>query len=337
MVPGEGLPPEEDDQLGSDDPSEGEGSGREQPTSHSQAPKGRGRRIDKKRGGKRERRRERGVNRAIDADEEITPSVCLARLGYTERPDSDEEQVHEPSSSSTAAAASSSGPAPPRLPPKSGLGPPPRWVEEDPSRRTRPRTQLDSAAEVRERDRAVLVPAHALGRGGRGRSASPASVEPACDVEQDLGPLPSQALPLRGPSGASRGGARRPTLPSSGPAVSKQPAEPVEAPPASLSQANLRNAAMRADGAVHRWVLQQGIWTRTDQFIDTPAPTSYPPGKAPYVPGGRPIDFRAYPHTGVPSPLQHPPGLQLRPPVSHPAQDVQEAQYQEQAFYKAVN
>ena len=54
MVPEDGLPPEEDDQLGSDVPSEGNGSDKGQPELQSQAPKLTGRR-NKKRGGKRER------------------------------------------------------------------------------------------------------------------------------------------------------------------------------------------------------------------------------------------------------------------------------------------
>ena len=59
MVPEDGLP-EEDDQFGSDDPSEGSGSDKEQPELHSQAPKPTGRRNNK-RGGKRDCRRGRGA------------------------------------------------------------------------------------------------------------------------------------------------------------------------------------------------------------------------------------------------------------------------------------
>ena len=72
MVPEGGLPPEEeDDQYGSDDPSEGSGTEQEQPASHSQAPAKRGRRIGKKRGGKRE---------SGDAREVQRPPLQTARL-----------------------------------------------------------------------------------------------------------------------------------------------------------------------------------------------------------------------------------------------------------------
>ena len=90
----------------------------------------------RKKGGKRERRRQSGVEQALQRGEELWPTVALARAGYTRYPDAATEEyvTHRSappparsedappvsgaaSSSASGAASSSVAPPPPRVPP----------------------------------------------------------------------------------------------------------------------------------------------------------------------------------------------------------------------------